>query len=127
MKLALNHEIIGYLSKIVSEGQHVRMVFSIIREVEVPAEAVSCDELHSYIGKKIGIFNCNGCYKYRVITDKITKKITDKNVDSETYSRNRHRNTHGNTTRNAGEDNIEMNKDVKKIDHGKNIKPKGRR
>jgi len=59
LKLLPCHEIIGYLSKIALNGQHVKLVFTITREVEMPAEAFSYDELKSYIGKRISIFHLN--------------------------------------------------------------------
>ena len=60
LKLLPYHEIIGYLSKIASEGQQVKLFFTFLKEVEVPSEAFSHDELQSFVGKKISIIHLDG-------------------------------------------------------------------
>ncbi|UCH72480.1 MAG: hypothetical protein JSW62_02730 [Thermoplasmatales archaeon] len=60
MKLLPNNEIIGRLTKITSEGQQIKLVFSIDKEIEVPVETFSHDQLKKYLGHRIGIFNFEG-------------------------------------------------------------------
>ena len=67
MKLSNNEEIIGKLSKIAPDGQHVKLVLSIDREIEVPAEAFSHDELKKNLDQIIGIFYFEGEFFLRKI------------------------------------------------------------
>jgi hypothetical protein len=60
MKLLPNNEIIGRLSKIDSDGQCLNLVVSINREIEIPVDAFSHDELKKYLDRMIGILNFEG-------------------------------------------------------------------
>jgi len=67
LRLLSNSEIIGKLSKITSDGQRVKLILSINKEIEVPAEAFSHDELKKNLDQRIGIFNFNGEFFLRKI------------------------------------------------------------
>ena len=67
MKLKSNHEIVGTLSDIISEKNQIKLIFTIMRVVELPIEAVSMEQLHGFLDKRIGIININGTYKIRYV------------------------------------------------------------
>lgn len=67
MILKQNHEIVGTLSKVKFEENQIKLIFSILKEIELPEEAFSYEQLQDFLGKRIGIFNINGTYKIRHI------------------------------------------------------------
>jgi len=64
------HEIVGQLMDIQKENNHIRLVFSINKEIDIPAQVFIEKELELLIGKRIGLFNNNGNYKIRKIKRK---------------------------------------------------------
>ena len=67
MKLKQNCEIIGILSKFEIEGSHLKLLFSMMKEIEVPIEEFTMEQLEKFLGKRIGILNISGSYKVRQI------------------------------------------------------------
>ena len=67
MKLEANNEIVGILSKVKVEENQIKLIFTILKEIELPEEAFSYEQIRSFLGKRIGIFNINGTYKIRHI------------------------------------------------------------
>ena len=67
VNLLPNSEIVGRLSKIDFDGLCVKLIFSIDKEVEIPTDAFSNDELHSYVGKRVGICYLDGEFFIRII------------------------------------------------------------
>ena len=65
MKLENFHEIVGTLSKVESNGQHMKVEFMIRKVYEIPLDAISIEKLESAIGNRVGIFNCDGNYRIR--------------------------------------------------------------
>ena len=70
MKLELNHEIVGNISNVHDENGFKKLTFSLQKEVEIPVDAISSEKLESLIGKRVGIFNCDGIYKIRIIRER---------------------------------------------------------
>ncbi len=70
MKLEPNHEIVGDISNVHEENGFIKLTFSLQKEVDIPEDAISSEKLESLIGKRIGIFNCNGIYKIRIIRER---------------------------------------------------------
>ena len=66
-ELKKNNEIVGVLSKIKEEETKTKLVFSILKEVEIPADALSSDELREMQGRRIGVLNIEGKYHVRKI------------------------------------------------------------
>ena len=67
MLMDSNYEIVGVLFDIKEEESCSKLQFNCIREVELPASAVSQKKLASLVGKRIGIFNCDGEFFVREI------------------------------------------------------------
>jgi len=58
---------VGELSKISTETQHIRLIFTILKEIEVPLDVISVDELQKHIGKRVGILHIDGDFFIREI------------------------------------------------------------
>lgn len=68
MKLEPNHEIVGVISNIHDENNgYTRITFSLLKEIELPKEAIPKEKLKSLIGKRIGLLNLSGDYRIRKI------------------------------------------------------------
>ena len=67
MKLRANHEVVGTLTDVVYENDCAKVVFSIRKEIGLPAEAIPREVLKNSIGKRVGIFNCDGEYRIREV------------------------------------------------------------
>ncbi|GAI29243.1 unnamed protein product [marine sediment metagenome] len=50
-----------------SDGNQVKVVFTIHKEIELPQDALAEKDLHALVGKKIKIFNSGDGYKLRVV------------------------------------------------------------
>jgi hypothetical protein len=73
-KLPNHHEVVGVLLSVEEKNGSCRLQFSFIEEIEIPSVALSQKKLMLLIGKRIGIFHCDGSYTYRVITGKYNNK-----------------------------------------------------
>ena len=69
-KLQLNSEIIGTLIGIEEDGNCSKLQFSCYKEIELPKTAIPQNKLISLVGKRVGIFNCNGEFFIRIIKGK---------------------------------------------------------
>jgi len=67
IKLEVNDEIIGVLSEVKVEEDQIKLKFSIMKDIELPKEAFSYQQLHDLEDKHIGILNLNGTYKIRQV------------------------------------------------------------
>lgn len=67
MKLKLNHEIVGTLSKVVNEKNQIKLIFNIMKEIVLPIDVVSSEKLDTFLDQRIGIINIDGTYKIRNI------------------------------------------------------------
>ena len=67
MRVLPNYEIIGRLSKITSDGQFLKLNFSIDGEIELSSDTFSHDESKKNLDQRIGIFNFNGEFFLRKI------------------------------------------------------------
>ncbi len=65
MFLGNNCEVVGFLSEIKFEDDHVKLVFTIAREIKLPSDAFSYDQLKAVLGKRVGIFNHSGRFFLR--------------------------------------------------------------
>jgi hypothetical protein len=70
MILGNNTEIIGRLTKIKQENNQNILVFSFLKEIEIPIEAISKKKLDTLVGERIGILHCQDHYKIRKIRQK---------------------------------------------------------
>ncbi len=70
MKLEPNHEIVGTISNVHDENGYTKIIFSLLKEIELPKEAIPKEKLKSLIGKRAGIFNCGGDYRLRNVGGK---------------------------------------------------------
>lgn len=68
MKLKQNCEIVGTLSKVEKEGNQLKLLISMIKEIEVPKEELTTEQLEKFLGKRVGIINISGSYKIRLIS-----------------------------------------------------------
>ena len=78
MKLEPQHEIIGILQAINDEEHCIKLTFSFTKEISIPPTEIPQEKLYGFLGEKIGIFNNDGNYKFRIIKDKKLKKIPHK-------------------------------------------------
>ena len=67
IKLEVNDEIVGILSKVKVEENQIKLKFSIMKDIVLPKEAFSYQQLHDLVDKRIGILNLNGTYKIRQV------------------------------------------------------------
>ena len=67
MRLNKNHEIVGFIGDVRDENGCTKITFSVQKEIEIPEDAISSEKLESLIGKRVGIFNCDGIFKIRII------------------------------------------------------------
>jgi len=65
MRLEENHEVVGVLSKVKSNEQHIKLDFTIHKTYEIPIDAISEKALQDMVGARVGVFNCNGDYRVR--------------------------------------------------------------
>ena len=56
------------------------------KEIEIPPTAILQEKLYGFLDKKIGIFNNNGDYKFRIIQDRKSKKIMQENRCRKLYN-----------------------------------------
>jgi len=70
MQLKSNQEIIGVLHAVNEEGSCCRLQFSCNYDIELPPAAIPEKKLASLVGKKVGIFNCDGEFFIRIIKGK---------------------------------------------------------
>ncbi len=67
MNLKPYSEIVGTLSSIQTKHDCTQLIFTIQKEIEIPAEVFSAKNLQNLVGKRIGIFNDGGTYRLRQI------------------------------------------------------------
>ncbi len=67
IKLEANHEIVGILSKVKVEEDQIKLKFSIMKDIDLPKEAFSYQQLQGLVDKRVGILNLNGAYKIRQV------------------------------------------------------------
>ena len=67
MRLLPKHEFVGFLSEIRAETQQIQLIFSILKEIEIPLDTISFDELHKLVGKRVGIVNVEDQFFIRKI------------------------------------------------------------
>jgi len=67
MELKNHNEIVGTLSRVEIENGHNKLIFSIMKEIEIPSGAVPIEKLRQLNGSRIGLLNCDGSYKIRKI------------------------------------------------------------
>ena len=70
MRLKSNHEIVGELQEVKQENNFCILKFSCMKEIELPTHAITYEQLTTLIGKRIGILNHEGNYKFREIKRK---------------------------------------------------------
>jgi hypothetical protein len=66
--LESHHELIGDLSEVVKLDAGIKLVFSINKEILVPASIFSEKELQNYRGCRIGLINIDGVYRIRLVS-----------------------------------------------------------
>ena len=67
MRLEPDREIIGVLHAVEEEDNSCNLQFSCTVEIELPATAVSHEQLSSLVGERIGILNMDGEFFIRKI------------------------------------------------------------
>ncbi len=67
MKLEPQHEIVGTLSDIKLEGAYTKLVLTVAREIELPNNAFSYEQIKAVLGKRVGILNIDGQFFVREI------------------------------------------------------------
>ena len=67
MNLGNDSEIIGRLTEVRQEDNQNILIFSLLKEIKIPADAISKKKLDTLIGKRIGIFHCDDQYLIRSI------------------------------------------------------------
>ena len=67
MRLGNYNEIVGQLSDVKTHGDIITLVFSFIKEIDVPLEAIPKDEVQRMIGEVVGLLNVDGILKFRRI------------------------------------------------------------
>ena len=67
MKLKSNHEIVGIISEIKLGGSHIKLVFTVASEVELPSNAFAYEQLKAVLGKRVGILNVDDQFFIREI------------------------------------------------------------
>ena len=67
MQLKPGHEIVGNVAAVKREGNQVKVVFTVPREVELPQGALAEKDLQSIVGERVGISNNGDGYKLRKI------------------------------------------------------------
>lgn len=70
MKLEENHEIVGNLVSVESDGKFLKLQFSVQKMLVIPSGAIPEQELRKFIDCRIGIFNCSGQFKLRKVNKK---------------------------------------------------------
>ena len=61
------HEIVGNVAAVKREGNRVKVVFTVPKEVELPQGALTEKDLQSIVGERVGISNNGDGYKLRKI------------------------------------------------------------
>jgi hypothetical protein len=67
MRLLSNCEIVGVLSKVIADKQQVKLVFNLIKEIELPVDVVLVEKLQGLLGQCIGILNIDGEFFVRIV------------------------------------------------------------
>jgi len=67
MQIKQNQEIIGILHAITDNDISIKITFTYMKEIEIPASAFSIKKLQSIVGKNIGIINIDGQFFLREI------------------------------------------------------------
>jgi hypothetical protein len=70
MKLSKNSEIIGKLDSFQIDDNETKLIFTIKREISIPLDQISSQDLKLLKGKRIGIINLDGLYRVREIGDR---------------------------------------------------------
>ena len=61
------YEIIGVLTDILYKENEIILSFNINKNISIPKNDFSYNNLYSFIGKNIGILNAGGIYKIRCV------------------------------------------------------------
>ena len=70
-RLKNNQEIIGPLTHVETlDNGHLRITFSMLKQIELPISAISEKKLTSLVGKRVGILNMGGEFFVRTIKGK---------------------------------------------------------
>ena len=72
-------EVTGILSRVLKIKNHIRLVFTVQLEIDIPKDAITEDQLQNLLDRNIGIINIDGDYKIRAATE------------SDRYNSNRHK------------------------------------
>lgn len=64
------HEIIGVLHAVSEEDSCCRLQFSCNYDIDLPTSAIAEKKVAEMIGKKVGIFNCDGEFFVRIISER---------------------------------------------------------
>ncbi len=62
-------EFIGKLSAVQTQNGKHKLVFIIMKEIEIPEDTINIHQLLALRGKRIGILNIDSIHKIRKITD----------------------------------------------------------
>ena len=63
MELKENSEIIGKLASVETEGDKHKLIFTIMKTIEVSRKAIPVEKLQELQGQRIGIFRIDERYK----------------------------------------------------------------
>ena len=70
MQLKSNHEILGVLHAVSEEDSCCKLHLSCNYDIELPPAAIPENKLAALVGKKVGIFNCDGEFFIRIISER---------------------------------------------------------
>ncbi len=70
MLLKSNQEIIGVLHTVSEEDSYCKLQFSCNYDIELPLAAIPEEKLTALVGKKVGIFNLDGEFFIRIISER---------------------------------------------------------
>ncbi len=65
MKLQPYNEIVGTLSEIQQKSNHIELIFTIQKNIEIPLGVISEVELETSVGKRVGVF-CSDAGNYAI-------------------------------------------------------------
>ena len=86
MQLHSYQEVIGILHAVEQENKYYKLKLTCTKEIEIPPTEILQEKLYCFLDKKIGIFNNNGDYKFRIIQDRKSKKIMHENRCRKPYN-----------------------------------------
>ena len=63
-----NCEIVGILSEVETGAERHKLIFTMMKAIEIPYKAIPVEKLKELEGQRIGILNIDGKYRIRKIS-----------------------------------------------------------